>query len=259
MKGAARTQVGQIAYRSVVRTFRQPSQIVPALVFPLFLLAVNSSGLSRVTELPGFPTDSYLTFALAITFMQGGLFSLVNSGTDLARDIETGFFNRLALTPLHSAALLTGLLAGSLVLGSVQALTYLIVGLAFGAELAAGIGGFLVILALAVTVAVAFGAVGLVVALRSGSGQAVQALFPVFFVFLFLSAMTLPVEMIHTAWFHTVAEINPVSYLLEAFRALLIEGWQVTKLALGFAIALTMAGLALLAAAMSMRTRLGRT
>jgi ABC-2 type transport system permease protein len=259
VKGAARTQVGQIAYRSVVRTFRQPSQIVPALVFPLFLLAVNSSGLSRVTELPGFPTDSYLTFALAITFMQGGLFSLVNSGTDLARDIETGFFNRLALTPLHSAALLTGLLAGSLVLGSVQALTYLIVGLAFGAELAAGIGGFLVILALAVTVAVAFGAVGLVVALRSGSGQAVQALFPVFFVFLFLSAMTLPVEMIHTAWFHTVAEINPVSYLLEAFRALLIEGWQVTKLALGFAIALTMAGLALLAAAMSMRTRLGRT
>mgnify|MGYP001552761391 CR=1 FL=1 len=75
------TQVGQLARRSVVRTLRQPAQIVPSLIFPLFLLAVNSGGLKSVTNLPGFPTDSYLTFALAITFMQGALFSVINSGT----------------------------------------------------------------------------------------------------------------------------------------------------------------------------------
>jgi ABC-2 type transport system permease protein len=66
-----RTQVGQLAQRSVRRTMRQPAQIVPALVFPLFLLAVNSGGLKDATNLPGFPTDSYLTFALAVPFMQG--------------------------------------------------------------------------------------------------------------------------------------------------------------------------------------------
>ncbi|HEX4752482.1 MAG TPA: ABC transporter permease, partial [Solirubrobacterales bacterium] len=137
MNSVLPTQVGQLARRSVIRTLRQPAQIVPSLIFPMFLLAVNSGGLKSVTHLPGFPTDSYLTFALAITFMQGALFSVINSGTDLARDIETGFLNRMALTPLRGAALLSGLLAGSLMLGLMQALAYLIVGLAFGAELTA--------------------------------------------------------------------------------------------------------------------------
>ncbi len=113
MSGSLRTQVGQLAHRSVLRTLRQPAQIVPALVFPLFLLAVNAGGLKDATNLPGFPTDSYLTFILAVPFMQGALFSVMNAGTDLARDIETGFLNRLALTPLRGAALLSGLLAGA--------------------------------------------------------------------------------------------------------------------------------------------------
>ena len=141
VSGSLRTQVGQLARRSVLRTLRQPAQIVPALIFPLFLLAVNSGGLKDATNLPGFPTDSYLTFALAVPFMQGALFSVMNSGTDLARDIETGFLNRLALTPLRGAALLSGLLAGAVVLGLVQAVTYLAVGLIAGADLAAGAGG----------------------------------------------------------------------------------------------------------------------
>ncbi|HEX3360785.1 MAG TPA: hypothetical protein VHS74_07330, partial [Solirubrobacterales bacterium] len=85
MNSTLPTQVGQLARRSVIRTLRQPAQIVPSLIFPMFLLAVNSGGLKSVTDLPGFPTDSYLTFALAITFMQGALFSVINSGTDLAR------------------------------------------------------------------------------------------------------------------------------------------------------------------------------
>jgi len=157
---------------------------------------VNAGGLKGATNLPGFPTDSYLTFALAVPFMQGALFSVMNAGTDLARDIETGFLNRLALTPLRGAALLSGLLAGAVVLGLLQAVGYLAVGLLAGANLAAGAGGALVIVVLAVSITVAFGSIGLFAALRSGSGEAVQSLFPVFFVFLFLSSMALPLELI---------------------------------------------------------------
>src|SRR5436305_1551041 len=176
-------------------------KIVPELIFPLFLLAVNSGGLKDATNLPGFPTDSYLTFALAVPFMQGALFSVMNSGTDLARDIETGFLNRLALTPLRGTALLSGLLAGTIVLGLLQGVTYLTVGLIAGAELAAGPGGALVIIALAVSITVAFGTIGLFAALRTGTGEAIQGLFPVFFVFLFLSSMALPLELIQTDWY----------------------------------------------------------
>ncbi|MGN6255646.1 MAG: ABC transporter permease [Solirubrobacterales bacterium] len=259
MSEGLRNQVGQLARRSVLRTLRQPAQIVPALVFPLFLLAVNSGGLKDATNLPGFPTDSYLTFALAVPFMQGALFSVMNSGTDLARDIETGFLNRLALTPLRGAALLSGLLAGTLILGVVQGVVYLSVGLIAGAELAAGAGGALVIILLGVAVAVAFGTIGLFVALRTGTGEAVQGLFPVFFVFLFLSSMALPLELIQTDWYRAIATANPVSYLLQAFRSLLIEGWNAGELALGFGIAAAVFAIGMYAANAALKTRLVRT
>jgi ABC-2 type transport system permease protein len=259
VNAALPAQVGQLARRSVLRTLRQPAQIVPALVFPLFLLAVNSGGLKDATNLPGFPTDSYLTFALAVPFMQGALFSVMNAGTDLARDIETGFLNRLALTPLRGAALLSGLLAGAVVLGLVQAVTYLTVGLIAGAELVTGVPGALVIVALSVSITVAFGTIGLFAALRTGTGEAVQGLFPLFFVLLFLSSMALPLDLLQTDWFHAVASANPVTYLLGAFRTLLFEGWNLGHLALGFAIAGAILAIGMTAAAAALKTRLVRT
>ena len=259
MSGWTLTQIGHVARRSVVRTLRQPAQVVPALIFPLFLLAVNSAGLQKATDLPGFPTNSYLTFALAIPFMQGALFSIMNAGTDLARDVETGFLNRLALTPLGGAALLTGLLAGALALGLVQATVYLLVGLIAGASFAAGFGGVLVIVALSMVMALGFGALGLFVALRTGSGEAVQSMFPVFFVFLFLSSMSLPRNLIQTDWFREIATYNPVSYLIEAIRSLLVKGWDGEALGLGFGIAATIAVVAMVAASASLKTRMVRT
>ena len=253
------TQIGHVARRSVVRTLRQPAQIVPSLVFPMMLLAINASGLQRVTKIPGFPTNSFVTFALAIPFMQGALFSVMNAGTDLARDIETGFLNRLALTPLRGAALLIGLLAGALVLGVVQAICFLLVGLAAGASFAAGMPGVLVLVALSMLITLGFGAIGLVAALRTGSGEAVQGLFPLLFVFLFLSSMNLPRNLIQTDWFRHVATYNPVSYLIEGIRSLLVTGWDGEALALGFGIAAAIAVLGMTAASAALKTRLVRT
>jgi ABC-2 type transport system permease protein len=259
MTPSLRGQVGELARRSVLRTLRQPAQVVPALIFPLFLLAVNSAGLANATKLPGFPTDSYIEFALAIPFMQGALFGVMNAGTDLARDIETGFLNRLALTPLRGAALLSGLLAGAAVLGVIQGLTYITVGLVAGADVTTGLPGVLVIIGFSVLLTVGFGSIGLFAALRTGSGEAVQGLFPVFFVFLFLSSMALPRNLIQTDWFREVATYNPVSYLLEAIRSLLFIGWDAEALALGFGIAIAIAAIGMTAATAGLRTRLVRT
>jgi len=259
VSGPLRTQVAELARRSTLRTMRQPAQIVPSLIFPLFLLAVNSGGLKSATQLPGFPTDSYLAFALAVPFIQGALFAVMNAGTDLARDIETGFLNRLALTPLRGAALLAGLLTGTLVLGLLQAVTYLVVGLTAGSGFAAGALGVPVLLALSVLVTLGFGAIGLFAALRTGSGEAVQGLFPVFFVSLFLSSMALPRNLIQTDWFREVATYNPVSYLIEGFRSLLIIGWDTEALALGFGIAAALAVIGMTAASAALKTRLVRT
>ena len=107
--------------------------------------------------------------------------------------------------------------------------------------------------------AVAFGALGCAAALRTGSGEAVQGLFPLFFVFIFLSSSNLPRNLLRTGWFHTVATWNPISYLIEAFRGLYIAGWDATSLWRGFAVALGLGAIALLAVGGALRTRLQRT
>jgi ABC-2 type transport system permease protein len=248
-----------LARRSVVRTLRQPANVVFPLVFPLLLLAVNAGGLDAATHLPGFPTDSFVAFALAIPFIQGALFATMNAGTDLARDIQTGFLNRLALTPMRDLSLLGGQLGGVVTMGLVQALVYISVGLAVGVRFEAGPAGILVLLAFAVLTSIGFGALGAFAALRTGSGEAVQSLFPAFFVFLFLSSMNMPRDLIEIGWFRTVATINPVSYLIECVRSLIIVGWDGQALALGFGIAALVTVVALALASAALRTRLTRS
>ena len=114
MNGALGIQIRELARRSVLRTLRQPAQIVPATVFPLILLSINSAGLDSATDLPGFPTDNYVTFALAFAFLQAGVFAVVGTGQNLAEDRENGFFSRLQLTPIRPSAMLAGQLAGTL-------------------------------------------------------------------------------------------------------------------------------------------------
>jgi ABC-2 type transport system permease protein len=252
-------QVGVLARRSVVRTFRQPAMVIPALVFPLMLLSINSSGLESATNLPGFPTDSYFQFALAIAFVQGALFSANSAGTNVANDIESGFLNRLALTPLRRASLLLGQLAGILALGLIQALTFLSVGLLFGAGFEAGPGGLVTIVALSLLISLAFGCFGAFVALRTGNGEAVQGVFPLLFAALFLSSVSLPRNLIETDWFRTVATWNPVSYMLEGIRSLMIEGWNGEAIGLAFACAGGLALIGTMAAASALRTRMVRT
>jgi ABC-2 type transport system permease protein len=249
-------QVGQLAWRSIVRTVRQPANVVAPLAFPMLLLAVNSGGLKAETNLPGFPTSSFVAFALAVPFIQGALFATMNAGTDLARDIQTGFLSRLSLTPMRRIAVLAGQLGGVVTMGLVQALVYLAVGLIVGVRLASGPAGVLVLIAFAVLVALGFGALGAFAALRTGSGEAVQSLFPAFFVFLFISSMNIPRNLMEIEWFRDVATANPVSYLLECVRSLIITGWDGQALGLGFGIAGLITAVALALASWALKVRM---
>lgn len=255
MNSTLATQVGYLARRSVVRTIRQPALVVFPLLFPALLLAVNAGGLSPATRLPGFPTDSFLSFALAVPFVQGALFATGNAGIDIAKDIQTGFLNRLALTPMRGVSLIAGELAGIMALALVQALFYLGVGLAFGVRLQTGVLGAVVLIALSGLIALAFASFGALAALRTGSTEAVNGIFPVFFAFLLLSSMNLPRNLMEITWFRWVATANPVSYLIEAVRSLVITGWDAHALLLGFGLAcgLTVAGFGLAIASLSQR------
>jgi ABC-2 type transport system permease protein len=252
-------QIGAVGRRSITRTLRQRALLIFPMLFPLILFAINGSALSAATKIPGFPPVSYRAFLLAVPFMQGALFIAVTAGIDLARDIESGFFNRLALTPLRGSALLAGQLAGGVVVAVLQSVVYLLVGIAAGVGIASGVGGALVLLVLSILIAFGFAGVGALIALRSGSGEAVQAIFPLLFVTLFLSSSSLPRPLLRVQWFHDVATYNPVSYLIEGMRSLVITGWNGQALAMGFGFALALVIISLTLANIAIKNRLVRT
>ncbi len=252
-------QVGLLAGRAIKRILRNPAQMIFPILFPLILLAVNASGLDAATSLPGFPSDSYLDFALAIPFMQGALFAALNGGQDLARDIEGGFLDRLAMTPMSGAALLAGQLGGALFMGLISAVLYLVVGLAFGVGIATGFAGALVLLLLSLAISTAFACFGTFVALRAGTGEAVQGFFPLFFVLLFLSSAFFPRDLIEQDWFRAIATYNPVSYMVEGVRSLVITGWDAGALAASAGISVAAMVIFLALSSRALKTRLLRT
>ena len=247
-----------VAKRAVVRTMRQRALLIFPMIFPLILFAINGSALSPATRIPDFPTRHYRDFLIAMTFVQGAMFVSISAGVDLARDIESGFLNRLALTPLRGEAMLVGQLGGALVIGIVQAVVYLLFGLASGVTLASGVGGALVLLVLSILISFAFASLGALMALRFGTGEAVQGIFPLLFVTLFLSSSSLPRNLIKADWFRDIATYNPVSYLIEGLRSLVIKGWDVEALALALGFSVAILAVALALSQRAMRTRLAR-
>jgi ABC-2 type transport system permease protein len=248
-------QLGAVARRSVARSIRQPVLVVPGFVFPLFMLAVLSAAGGQVTKVPGFPTHSYLTFILGSTLIMGATGAMNLAGSAVATDIESGFLNRLALTRISGAALVAAQLAGVALLGAVQAVLVLLVGLAGGASVKAGFGGAVVMIAFVILVVLAFGAIGIYVAVRTGSATAVQSLSAAGIALLFLSSMVMPRNLISKDWFKQIATYNPTSYLVEATRSLLVTGWDGEALALGCGVAAAVVIVAVGATIAKMRRR----
>ena len=129
MSALLRTQVAVLARRAMLKTLRQPFQLFPIIFFPVILLAVNASGLKAATRLPGFPTHSYISFAIAVAFIQGAMFSLINTGTNLAEDVPAVFIGKLGvqdqqivvIAPKRLEALLPARRLVDLVPGQLQA------------------------------------------------------------------------------------------------------------------------------------------
>ena len=250
---------GAVLRRNLIHAFKNPALLIPSLIFPLLFFTAFAGGLSNVANIPGFPTSSYLDFAIAVPFMQGALFSSTTAGTELANDIESGFLNRLQLTPLRRIAILIGQMAGATTLAFLGALVYLAVGLIAGVDIKSGVGGAVLLVVYAVFIAIAFAGIGATMGARTGSPEAVQGVFPLIFSLFFLSSMSMPRDLIEIGWFRTVATINPVSYLVEDVRSVIIFGWDGEALALGFGFAAGLTVVALAAASYALTRRLART
>jgi len=216
--------VRALGLRSVRQTFRRPQLMAPIVVFPTLLLAIQTGGAGSAVELPGFPpVDSFLQFMLAGAMMQSLMLAGNSGGIALAVDIEMGFTDRLFAAPISRYTIVLGRLVGTAALGLFAALWFLAIGLVFGAEIAGGIPGALVAIALTTVGAMSIGGIGSAIALRTGQASIVQGLFPLVFVLLFLSTAFFP-EGLMVEPARTVAAYNPLSLVVEGIREPIIAG-----------------------------------
>lgn len=245
-----------LSRRSIVNVVRQPAAVVPAFLFPLMFLALTSASLNRSTQLPGFPqVDSFLQFAVATTIVQGALFGSIAAGSDMATDIEHGFFDRLVASPVTRTSILVGRVAGAAVLGFVQALVFFGVTSLFGLNVVSGLPGILLVAVVAAVISAGIGALAVAFGLRTGSAEAVQGSFPLLFVLMFFSSAFFPRNLME-GWFKTVATYNPISWLIEAARSLVIEGLNARDFFVALAVAAVIFALGTMFAGLALRRRL---
>lgn len=261
MSDLARTArvVRALGARSIRQTFRRPQLISPIIVFPTLLLAIQTGGAGAGVELPGFPpVQSFLQFMLAGSMMQSMMLAGNSGGIAFAVDIEMGFTDRLFASPIPRFAIVLGRLAGTAALGLFAAIWFLAIGLVFGAEIAGGVPGALLATFLITASALAVGGIGSAIALRTGSASVVQGLFPLVLVVLFLSSAFFPENlMIEPA--RTIAEYNPLSFIVEGVREPIISGIDAshTLEAMAAIAGIVVLGLVLSASALRHRLRVG--
>jgi ABC-2 type transport system permease protein len=250
-------QTAALAQRSLSVTLRQPDAWFPGIFFPLMLLAIFSASFNGAPgRIEGFPpVRSFLDFALAGAVLQGALIGATGAAAGFASDIEAGFLDRLVASPASRAAVLCGRLAGGAGVALAQTAIFVAIAVAFGARAEGGAAGLLLLALTAALVAVAVGGLGIVLALRSGSAEAVQGTFPLYFALIFFSSAFFPREAM-SGWFRTVADLNPISHLVEGMRAGMIGGVEGGSGAVGLAIAAGLAVLAVAGSALALRRRL---
>ena len=214
-----------VAGRALRRIPREPESVLPAIVVPVFFYAINLGQLAKAAQV--FTTISYKDYLLpgAIVFAITG----VSRASTLVTDIQSGYFDRLVLTPVPRLALLLGLMTADFLLVAVLTVPVLVMGFAVGVRFASGPGGVVVFILLSALWGLGFTGFLYAIALRTGSPAAVNAAFILFFPFTFLSTAFIP-QVALSGWLSAVANYNPVTYLLAALRSLEAEGWQASAL-----------------------------
>ncbi len=250
-------QAAALGRRAVVRFARQPSSWLPATVFPLLLVAVNASAMGGVADIPGVvpPGTTFLMFLLPAAIIQGVMFGGINGGSELATDIQGGFFDRLVASPVSRPAILVGRLSGAVAFGVVQAVFFQVVLWPFGADVVGGPAGRLVLVIVAALLSLGLGSIAAGLAARTGQPEAVQGFFPLIFILLFLSSAFFPVELM-SGWYRTLAELNPLTWMVDGMRVQVLEGFSLSAAATSIGVCLGICAVGMLFATQQLRRRL---
>jgi len=219
-------QIALVTRRNLLAIFRTPEALIPPIAISVFFLLIYESTLGQAAGfVPGLSGNSYLGFILPLSIVSSALAGAGLAAQNLVRDIESGYFDKLLLTPVSRTALLLGpILAGAFILG-IQTGIVIGVGLLMGLDPVTGPLGLLAVIGIAVLLGTGFAGFTVSAALGSGSAAVTQSAGFIFFPLTFLTASFVPLNLLD-GWLATAAKINPITYVLQAMRETLNTGWN---------------------------------
>lgn len=244
-----------VAGRALRAVPRDVETVVPPVFIALFFFLVNIGTLQELTS-QGVPGLDYEAFMMATAVLLG--VTGVSRAGALVLDVQNGYFDRLLLTPVRRLAILLGHMAADVGVATALTIPIIVVGLLLGVDVEAGVLGLVAFVVLSALWSLAFAGFGYAIALKTGNPGAVNTSFLLFFPFLFLTSSYVPRDQL-SGWLETVAAFNPVTYLLEGLRSLLLEGWVASELLQAVAAVLVVGGISMALCFGALRGRLEQT
>jgi ABC-2 type transport system permease protein len=222
--------------RSLREALRQPDALFMTMFIPIFFLVVNTGQAAEI-----FPSDStgflkgqgYGAFQLPITLLLAASFGM--AALFLVEEIESGYFDKLRAIPIPRYAIVLGRLVAEGAKGIVVSALIVLIALPFGITIASGVLGFLVLVVLSALWGVVYAGFVQLIALKTRSAAATNSGGLIFFPLLFLTPNFVPRDML-TEPMEVAATLNPVTYLMEAMRSLILEDLNWEKVLPGFAV-----------------------
>jgi ABC-2 type transport system permease protein len=239
---SAALALGQRALREAARS---PDAIIPTLFIPIFFLVVNTGQAADI--FPSASTDflkgqGYGAFQLPTTLLLAASFG--TAALFLVEEIEGGYFDKLRATPIPRSAIVMGRLLAEAVKGVLIASVIVLISLPFGISVASGPLGFVLLVLLTALWGVVFTGFMQLIALKTRSAAATNSASLIFFPLLFLTPNFVPRDLL-TEPMEVAATLNPVTYLMEALRSLILDDLAWSDILPGFGVVAVMGSLML--------------
>jgi ABC-2 type transport system permease protein len=224
-----------LSIRSIKQIWRPLLALIPSLFIPIFFYIVNSQSLAAFSKVPNFPNVPYKLFIAPVAIFTAVFFSAGNAGIELVQDISNGYLKKLMIMPINRLAILFGKFSEVAVQAVMQGLIVVILLYAFGVRFNTGLLGIATSFAMLIIFAMGWSCLSMILALRTQNARLVQSLFVIVFPFLYVTTSQAPMDLLPPS-FRFLATYNPVTYVIEGVRALVLSGWGDPRIWQGFAV-----------------------
>lgn len=237
--------------RTLTQFPRDPMALGFSVPPVLMMFVVFGALFASVRHLPGFPTDNYYEYLAPAAVLMTTVPGIANSAVGLATDFRSGYLYKLLTTPASLGAIMLGRLLADGARLFLQGGAVLVLALALGAQIATGLAGALLMLLIGTLFAlVTFGVLTANVALKTKDPAAVQAIFPMAFLLIFLTTAYETKAQVESGFLRAIVDVNPTEYVLRAMRDLMLNGYDWGAIGLAFAV---IAGLGAIGIPLTMR------